>query len=280
MSGGLITGTGAWGVDGNWSSLAKPVTNDKAIVPASMGNNITDAGGDAKAIDLDVLLTHAGFIAAFGASGAPVQSAADLVHIMGSGPFYFEAHASGSAFVTDEIRIECALASALVEIGSDAASLGDITRVHANRGNVTIKGGTQFSSSGGLVVVSKIDGEADVSLKLVSSAGTLPDFIQTAGKSFVDNIVTRMLIGGGECVKDVGKGVTIDVLPGGRLIYQHGASGGDVIMCRVHTDGVLDLTQNSVFKTLDTVIRYRGGKVEKNDSLHTITTFIDMDEEG
>lgn len=279
MSGGLLTGTGAWGVDGNWSSLFKPVTDDKAIVPASMGNNITDAGGDAKAIDLDVLLTHAGYSAAFGASGAPIQTAADLVHVMGSGPFYFEAHKSGSNFITDEVRIECALASALVEIGSDAASLGDITRVHANRGNVTIKGGTQFSAAG-LVVVSKIDGEGDVSLKLVSTADTLADFIQTAGKSFIDNIVTRMLIGGGECVKDVNKAVTIDVLPGGRLIYQHGASGGDVIMCRVHTDSVLDLTQNGLLKTLDTVIRYRGGKVEKNDSLHTITTFIDMDEEG
>ena len=280
MSGGLLTGTGAWGTAGNWSSAAIPVTDDKAIIPASMGNNITDAGGDAKAIDLDAFLTHAGFVAAVGASGAPIQTAADLVHIMGSGPFYFEAHKSGSNFVTDEIRIECALASALVEIGSDAASAGDVTRIHANRGNVTLKGGLQFSDSGGLVVVSKIDGEGDVSLKLVSSADTLPDFIQTAGKSFIDNIVTRMLIGGGECVKDVNKAVTIDVLPGGRLIYQHGASGGDVIMCRVHTDAVLDLTQNGLLKTLDTVIRYRGGIVEKTDSIHTITNYVNMDEEG
>lgn len=279
MSGGLLTGDGVWGTPGNWSSAAIPVTNDTASIPKSMGNNITDAGGDAKAIDLDALHTHPGFVGKFGDTSVPIQTAADLVHAMGPGGFYFECHKSGSNFVTDEVRIECALASSIVQIGSDVASAGDITRIHALRGNVTLTGNIMFTDSGGIVVVGSIRGPDDVSLKIVAAADTLPDFIQTSGKTFVDNVVTRMLIAGGVCVKDVNKAVTIDVFAGGTLIYNHDAVGGEVVLCRVHSGGTLDLNQNGVLKVFDATIRFRGGVIHKNDVLHTIN-LVDLEEEG
>lgn len=276
--GGLLTGQARWGVPGDWSEGAIPIANSKAIMPASLGNDVTDAGADAEGIDLDLLLTHAGFVKSFGASGSPIRTAADFVHVMGAGPFFFEA--DGAALTTDEIRIEAANAGTPVEIGSNAADKGSILQVHISRGSVQISGSAKFSGTA-QVVLSSMGGAADASLRISHGADTtLAEFIQTAGKSFIDNIVTRLTVANGTCTKAQQKAGIIDVYRGGVLIYDHAAVAAEVTMCRVHTGGMLDLNRNSLLKVLDLVIVFRGGKLRKNDGLHTITDLRLLDVEG
>lgn len=280
MSGGMLVNGGAWGTAGNWSSAAIPVTDDLAGIPHTLNYNVTDASGDAKGIDLDALITHPGYVKSFGVSGTPIKSAADLVHVKGAGPFYFESHKDGaSAFVTDEVRIEAATPNAISEIGSDASDAdSNITMVNVIRGNCTLTGTIKFSSDGQVILTPAAKGDA--TLTIVNSADTLPLLLQLNGTSFIDNIVTRLDIKGGECTKDTNKAVEIDVYSGGVLIYNHGASGGDVTICRVHTGGVIDLTRNSLIKTFDHVVRYRGGVVKRFPSMHTFTKYDELDEEG
>ena len=283
MSGGVLEGTdGKWDTAGNWSSGSLPVTGDLGAIPNTLNNNVTDATGAAKTIDLAALVTHPGYIKSFGVSGTPILTAGDLIHVLGSGPFFFESHKNGgSSFITDEVRIEASTPNAKIEIGSDSAdSPSNITRVNLFRGDVTLTGTIMFTDSGGIVVVDKIDGENDVTLTIVSTADILPDLIQRAGHSFVDNVLTRLTVSGGECVKDVNKATEIDVLQSGVLVYQHDAIAGEVLTCRVHTGGVLDLTQNSRLKVFDRVIRYRGGIIRRIKGLHTFTAFDDIEEEG
>ena len=279
MSGGMLVNGPAWGTAGNWSSGAIPVTNDLAGIPHTLNFNVTDASGDAKGVDLNMLVTHPGYAKSFGVSGTPIKTAADLVHVKGSGPFYFESHKDGaSAFVTDEVRIEAATPNAIVEIGSDASDAdSNIDIVNIIRGTVTLTGTIKFTTTGQVIFTPSSMGDA--TLTIVNSADTLPLLLQLNGRSQVDNIVTRLDLKGGECIKDTNKATEIDVF-GGTLVYNHQASASDVTICRVHTGGVLDLTQNSLLKTFDHVIRYRGGVVKRILEMHTFTKYDELDEEG
>lgn len=281
MSDQLLTGAdGKWDVAANWAPAGTlPVTDELAGIPDTQQSNITDVTGAAKTAKLADLITHPGYEKSFGVSGSPIQGSAKLVHVMGSGDFFFETHKNGgSNFVTDEARIEAANANAHVEIGSDGTDL--IALITALRGDIVIPGGTTFVADTGLVTVDEVEGKDDVSIKIVSTVGSLSEFTQRSGKSFVDNVVTRVAIHGGECVKDVNKITTIDIFEGGILVYQHGASAGDVVICRVHSGGVLDLTQNSLIKVFDYVIRYRGGVIHKLKGLHAFTKYDQIEEEG
>lgn len=275
--GGILTGTRAWGTPGNWSTGNIPIVNSPAIVPAG-DTDVTDASGDAEGIDLDLLLTHPAYLGRFGSSGSPIRTCADLVHVMGAGPFYFEA--DGAALTVDEIRVEAANAGVSVEIGSNTADKGSILYVHISRGNTQIAGSTKFSASAH-VVLSSMGSRADASLRISHGTDTtLADLLQTAGESFIGNIVTRLAVAGGTCTKAQQKAGIIDVFGGGELIYDHAAVAADVTMCRVHTDGILDLTQNGLFKVFDLVVVFRGGVLKKNDGLHTITDLKQLDVEG
>jgi len=279
----LIGADGKWQTAANWDPAGTvPVTDELAGIPDTQNSNITDSTGSAKTAKLEDLITHPGYAKSFGVSGSPIQTSAKLVHVMGAGDFFFETHKNGgSAFVTDEVRVEAANPNAHVEIGSDAVEgTSTIALITALRGNIIIPGNTLFVASTGLVAVDEVDGRDDVNLSIVSTAGTLPEFTQRSGKSFVDNVVTRMTLNGGECVKDVNKVTTIDIFEGGVLVYNHGAVAGEVIICRVHSGGVLDLTQNSLIKVFDYVIRHRGGVIHKLKGLHTFTKYDQIEEEG
>ncbi len=280
MSGGMLVNGGAWGTAGNWSSAAIPITDDLAGIPHTLNFNVTDASGDAEGIDLDMLVTHPGYAKSFGVTGTPIRTAADLVHVQGSGPFYFESHQNGgSAFVTDEVRIEAATPNAVAEIGSDPGDAGsDIKVVNIIRGTVTLTGTIEFSSDGQVILTPS--SMSDGKLTIVNTADTLPLFLQMMGKSEINNIVTRLDVKGGECIKDTNKATEIDVFGGGILIYNHGAVASDVTVCRVHTGGILDLTQNSLLKTFDHVMRYKGGVVKRILKMHTFTRYDELDEEG
>lgn len=281
MAGGLLEGNGNWNTAGNWSDgAALPGDGDLASIPETQTNDIIGPTGANQDFDLATVHTHPGYLGSFGSSGSPVIIAAGLVLLQGAGPAFFESNlAGGSAFITDEVRVEAAFPTTRVEIGSNPAdSPSTIARVNAFRGDVTLTGNIKFEADS-VVVVGQMTGSEDARVKIVSTAATLADFIQTSGHSLVDNIVTRLTINTGTCVKDVSKAIIIDVYAGGILVYNHEASAGDVLKCRVHSGGVLDLTQNGHLKEFDETIRYRGATILSNTALHTLN-LVDMDREG
>lgn len=281
MASALLTGDGNWNTAGNWDpTAALPGDGDVASVPKTQSNDIIGPTGANQDFDLLTVHTHPGYMGSFGSSGSPVTIAAGLVLLQGAGPAYFASNRNaGAALLTDEVRVEAAAPTTKVEIGSNPLDTdSEIVRVNIFRGDVTLTGNIKFVAAG-VVVVGQLTGSGDVTARIVSAADTLAEFIQTAGMSFVDNIVTRLTIGGGTCIKAVNKAVTIDVFAGGTLIYNHGASAGDVTVCRVHSGAVLDLTQNGLLKEFDLTIRYRGATIRSNTALHTLN-LVDMDREG
>lgn len=276
--GGLLTGTGDWQLDANWSFLTKPIVNEEAAVPASMGNDITDPAGAAIGIDLNRLSTHPGFTEKFGADGASIQTIADLVHFMSAGPVYFEA--DDVTLTCDELRIEMANAGVPVFIGSNPVDKGAFLHSHISRGDVSMQGTIKFAAAAH-VMLGSMENQSDAKLRIAHGTdATLADFIQSAGESFIDNIVTRLSIANSICTKGQQKAGIIDVFEGGRLIYNHAAVAADVTMARVHTGGILDLTQNGFLKVLDLVIVARGGELKKINALHTITDLRYLEVEG
>lgn len=281
MAGGLLEGDGNWNTAGNWSDgAALPGNGDLASIPANQTNDIIGPTGVNQDFDLATVHTHPGYLGSFGASGSPVIIAAGLVLLQGAGPAFFESNRdAASANITDEVRVEAAMPTTKVEIGSNPADTdSDIARVSILRGDVTLTGNIKFPAAGE-VAVGMLTGNEDATVRIVNTAETLADFIQTAGRSFVDNVVTRMTLTGGTCIKAVNKVTTIDVFAGGTLIYNHEATAGDVVVCRVHSGGVLDLNQNGLIKEFDLTIRWRGATIRSNTALHTLN-LVDMDREG
>jgi hypothetical protein len=277
--GGVIQGQARWGVPGDWSSGNIPIANSDAIVPGTLGNSVTDAGGDAEGIDLDVLITHSGFKRGFGTSGTPINCIADLIHVMGAGGFYMQAN--GAALILDELRIEPSNPAAIVQIGSTPAAQGKILRSHIGSGNVEFMGNAEYSATAHMVL-GTVPWAQNTKLKVNNGDDTLlADFIQTAGESWLHNVVTRMAVANGTCWKEDNKAVTIDVYAGGVVNYNHQAVAGEVLMVRIHTGGMFDLTQSGFQKVIDTIIVLRGGTLKKNDSMHTFTNpVIYLDTEG
>lgn len=281
MASALLTGDGNWNTAGNWDpTSAIPGDGDTASIPKTQENDIIGPTGANRDYDLAVVHTHPGYQGSFGNSGSPVRIAAGLVLLQGAGPAFFESNQDeGESFITDEVRVEAASPTTRVEIGSnpdDADS--EIARVNILRGDVTLTGNIKFVTAG-VVTVGQLSGLEDATVKIVNTAELLADFIQTAGMSFVDNVVTRLGIAGGTCTKAVNKAIIIDVFAGGTLIYNHAASSGEVLVCRVHSGGVLDLTQNGLLKEFDLTIRWRGATIRSNTALHTLN-LVDMDREG
>lgn len=277
--GGVLQGQARWGTAGDWNSGNIPIVNSPAIIPAGLGNHVTDAGDAAAGIDLDSLITHAGFVKDFGTSGTPINCIGDLIHVMGAGNFFMQAN--NASLILDELRIEPRNPAATVQIGSTPAAQGKILLSHIGSGNVEFMGNAEFSATAHMVL-SSVPWAQDTKLKVNSGTDTLlADFIQTAGTSRLHNVITRMAVGNGTCWKEDGKAVTIDVNAGGVLNYNHAAVAGEVLMVRVHTGGLLDLMQNGLQKVMDKVIVFRGGKIKKSDSIHDFTNpIVYLDTEG
>ena len=248
-----------------------PVSNDQVVCPASVSGNKTDGSDNFNDVDLDLLYLHPGFRGDFGAEGAPLQGAADLIIHKGSGAFYFECTDSGAPNITtDEIRFECANSGVVSVIGTDsAATLGDFLRIVVNRGKVTLAGNIVFAGSA-IVKVGSIDNVlGDVNLTIAASAPTLPDLDQAGGLTTLHNVVTNLRISACTCFKETAKAVNIEIF-GGTLIYNHAASGSDVTLVEVHSGGTLDLMRNAVEKVIVKTIAHPGSTILYDPALHTI----------
>lgn len=261
----------------SFSPTGLPAVNDKVVIPASVTGNKTDNNDNFNDIDLDLLWIHPGFRGDFGATGAPLQGAADLIVHQGSGAFHFEGTDNGTAALTvDEVRIAAANAGVVTVLSTDAtASKGDFLTIIATRGNVTLDGSIIFATSPIVKIGSIGNVLGDVNLTIASGAPTLADFEQAGGASTLHNIVTNLRLSAGVCTKETTKAVNI-VLFGGTLVYNHEAVAGDDTIIEVHAGATLDLMQNAVSKVIDKVTAYPGAEVLYDKDLHDIQDFVDL----
>lgn len=281
MAGGLLEGNGAWGTAGNWSDgAAIPIANSDAIMGSTLNSDATDAVGDANDIDLDLLVTEPAFARLLGTQAAPIQTAADLVQVQGSGGFYFECDSgTAAAKKTDRIDIMAATANTPVEIGSAstvAGARGDIDGITILRGMVTLKGNIMFGSSA-VVAVRQISAPGDSRVVIASGADTLPTLQVFMGLVEADSVITKLEVSmGAKHIQDTAAITTGDI--GGILELDYGTGApGTVVATTINVlpGGFLNLMKKSGYKTITTVNLYPGGRIQRHKPMHIFTNFND-----
>ena len=268
--------TGNDWVNASFDPVNIPVDTDLVVIPHDVTGNKTDTTPNADNVDLGLLQTHPGFRGDFGASGAPIQTAADLVVHQGSGAFYYECTDDGAPNLsTDEVRIEAANASTIAVLSTDAAAtLGDFQTIIVSRGNLTLDASIAFHASAIVKVASMGNVASDATLTIAAGAPTLPTLRQSGGTSIVHNVVTAFTMKAGTCFKWTAK-VTNAIIQGGTFVYNHAALDADNTTIEVEAGGTLDLMQNAVKKVIDKVIAHHGSNVLYDKNMHTITDFDD-----
>jgi len=284
MAGGFCSGA-AWGVGANWTDgAAIPVSTSLAMMPASNNNNITDGGGDANGIDLALLKTCPNFTGLFGTSGAPIQTAAELVEVYGSGGFYFECDENGvGALDVGRAEIMCPNNSVPVELGScdiagGGTGGGEYDYILALRGVITLKANIKFEAAA-ILEVSSMGSTNDVNLTIASGADTLPTLHQHSGRvNSAGAITTGYIHHGATCIQDVAQMTTAHVFGTLNMKYGSGASPGPTaaVTIYVYPGGILNLHgsdegDTSQYKTVTNVILFPGATLLRNSSIHIIT---------
>lgn len=270
MSGGFLQAAD-WATDGNWSSAAKPVVNDDAIIANTLGADVIDTGGTAEGIDLDLLATHPLYRRNFGSSAAPIQTAADLIQVLGAGGFFFECDAGGVALKTDRIDVMPSNANATIELGTNAGDQGDIDKIVIMGGNVTLKANIMFGATA-VVEIGSMGRPSDTRVNIASGADTLASLKMNSGDLTCQGAVTAGELWGGRWVQSDAAVTTLDI-HGGVCEWKHATASGSTII--VHPGGTLDLMQQAAYTVIDLVILYPGGKIYRNVGLHTFTSFLD-----
>jgi len=273
---------GADWVAGNFNSGVLPATNDRIIIPSTLNANVTDTGGNAQAIDLDLLKVMPGFTGLFGTSGSPIQTAADRIEIAGSSGFYFECDGDSGVggFTTDLINVRCANANTPVELGScdisgSGAADGPITEIQITMGNVLLKANAEFSSS---KIVLQPANFGDARLTIASNADTLEELDLKNGYCEANNALTLVYIEAGAVLTQDNAAITTAHVRGTLNLNYGGGSalttvattiylyeGGTVNM---YGDGTKDL-----FKTVGTLVKNPKSTLLRDTTLHAITTF-------
>lgn len=252
-----------WSTSGDWSPAGLPGLSDEVMILDTARDILTgDQGGANK---LNSLRIPPRYVGAFGSSGSPLMIASSLIEYKGRGGFYFEADLNaGSAYTTDEIRIDAADSAVKVEIGSHTGDAGAITRIIAMMGNILLKANINFSSS-------RVEALSGVSLTMVSGiAAALTTLIHKGATSKSDSAITTLdMLGGGEHTQDTAAIITANVYSGA-LIYNHTA--GTTI--RVYDGGTLILDGNTKTKTITNVWLYPGARMipSKVDGVNILIT--------
>lgn len=262
------TGT-AYNTVAHWNN-GIPTAGMNAVFPKSNTNEeITDTTA-ADGIDLAQLITMPGFVGHLGTTGDPIEGAAALFHIMGMGNVYWNcAKNGGDNQNCDEVRIECGNPKATIELGGQTDDAGEFVLVNHSSGNLLLKSGIAFAAAGLVNMQSEF-----AKLRTESGTATIPHFEQDGGRSFLNNIVTRLVLRSGVCIKSTNKASSITIGNGATLIYNHEAVTADVPRIVIYPGGTLDLMKNGVPKVFDEVIEWPGAKFLYTDSLHTITSHV------
>lgn len=266
---------GADWIAAGFNPASLPVANDEVVVPEGITHNKTDLSANFSGIDLNLLKTHRDFSGDFGASGAPLEGAADLIVHEGGGGFYF---VCSTALTTDEVRIQARNNGVVAEL--DSTGTGDYTKIIVNRGIVTLPTSIIFAGSPKVVVGSVDNILEDARLIVAAGAPTLAELLQMGGRTTLHNVVTDLRISAGTCVKESAAATNVDLL-GGTLVYNHAAASGDVALIEVHAGATLDFMRSvvttgaGVRRTIDKVIAYPGANVLYDPETTAITVFED-----
>lgn len=263
------------GSDGDWDNVAnwggtKPVSNDVAIFPEAQSGSVT-TGLDQGTVDLDLLYIHPGYTGSIGLTGSPLHISADLVIHEGPGPLFIESDANAVANKIDELRINCANPATIVEIGSNPADAGDVVKIIANRGNVTVKANISLDAAARIECGHMGNVDSDLNLSIIAGAGTLATMLQSGGRVTSDDIITLLHKSAGMLIQDTAAIITAEHY-GGSTWYNDRAVGGDGITYRLR-GGTLDLMRTGDEKTLSTLETHHGSTLIYNNKLHTFTTW-------
>lgn len=279
MSGGQLNATD-WSTAGNWSSAAKPVDNDDAIISNTLAADVTmsaDEGG----VDLDLLDVPPLYNFRVGTSAAPIAITSDLIRVYGSSGFYFHCdHNDAATHICDVTLLQCRTPNVPVELGS-ATTVGageaHWDKIVANRCQLTLKANIIWTATGILQVGFVTNPLGDVRAELAAGGPTLPTLLQNGGRVESDVVITLGYICAGTLVQDAATATTLHVLNGATLQLDHTA----LTTVHVWPGGTLDLMQNSLQKTITTAYFYPGSTIvwEENTAntpgLHTITNKYD-----
>lgn len=260
----------------SWDPVDAPTVDDKVTIPNTLNADVVDSGNASDHIDLDLLWLHPLFTKSFGSQATPIRGSADRIEVLGSGGFYYESDAGEGILQVDLIIIDPSNPQAIVEIGSNAADKGEVLDITALAGNVTLKGNIKFAAAGSIVRVGR-RGSPDAQLTVTIGSGldvALPELVIGSGTVFNSGAVTKVTIGG-SLTQDTAAAATIDVLPGGTLIYNHEATTNDVLLVTVYPGAVFDCMQSPENKVFDKVVALPGSTVLRNAEKHTFTIFDD-----
>ncbi len=275
MSGELLTGVD-WSNDAHWSSAAKPVDNDDAIMSDVQTSNVTTGLASALDLDLDLLYLPERFLYSLGSTSSPIATAADLVRHYGPGFLFYECDNGAGAAVTDEVRISCSQASGGAELGSLAGNAGTFTKIIITRGKVLLKANIEFTDTTGTVEMKPIGGEnSNVMVTLTEGADALPILIMDGGVLDSSGAITVATQRGGKLVQRKAAITTLN-LKAGECEYEW--SAGTTVT--VHTGAKLNLMTNAVKKVFTTLNAYDGAIIEHDSLLHTFTAFNRLGVEG
>lgn len=276
MADSILTGQGRIGTAGDWTN-GIPTATDKGVIGAQCAN-VTDSGGDASGLDLEVWQTDPAFKNQFGTSGTPIESAADLVKVLQrAGSFNFDADNGGAALKVDDAIVMPGSKEVLVRLGSKSGAAGAWDGIQCLRGRITLTGGISFGGSA-VVKVGMINNRDDVDLLIDSGAGTLPTLRELFGFTTCKQIVTALEVGAGAVhVQDEQAVTSADVW--GQLYVNHGAGApGTVVATTIEArpGSVVNLfgfgdNYNTQFKTVTTLNEYPGSTVIYDKKLHTIS---------
>lgn len=282
---GEILNASDWSTDASWSSLLKPADGDDAIIPNTLGSDVT-MSGDEGGVDLGYCYVHPLYRHRCGTAASPLHIAAALIEVLGSTGFYLESDDNGAAGDTVEfIRLQMREANTPVELGSHAGALdGDFERILVQRGHVTLKAGTKFTASSKLEIGYMADRLNDARVILAAGAELLPTLVMNGGQMQCDSAITSAWLHAGTLKQDTAAISVAHIHPGATLEYNGTATLGE---CDVYDDGVLDLEQTAVRKTITTLRVWPRGRVigrlkrlwdvsGTKDGMHTVTNYYDM----
>jgi hypothetical protein len=259
MAKDYLTGAGTWGTAALWQpSGVIPGLTDHAIIPGfnELNNNVTDAGGDAN-VDLAGLVVHREFVKSVGAAGAPIKTAAGIVSLYSAGPVYLECHSGGAAQNMDKIICALANSSTVCQLGSVTGNAGEVIKVKALRGQITIKNNINWAATSELYV-GQVGDRADTNLTLASGGETLPLLRQESGVTHVKSVVTLGYVSGGMCTVSEAHVVTLHIGPGGQVYWKDETVDADNVSIHVYGGGLIDLLASGVPKEIDNLYLYPG----------------------
>lgn len=267
-----LTGAGTWGTAGLWQpNAAVPVAGDTAVIPKSLANPVTDAGGAAKIANLAALYIHRGYTDSFGTDGASIATAADFAGIYSSGPVYLDVDNAAVAATLDKLLIAMANPNMVCKVNGSSGAAGELEWLIAQRGNIQIGQLTNWSATSE-VRIDRLANEADVNLTIVNAiSDTLPTFRQLGGTAHVRSRVTKGYVSNGLLTVSDTHISTLYVGVGGRVMWEDETVTGDNVSIHVHAGGFCDLLATAVPKEIDNLYLYPGSNARFDSEIITFT---------